>query len=94
MVWFREDGYEDVLKQLKQALCKCHALAFEARHSVATAQVSNSVLAFIKKLVTTFGVGVETATSSATSGGGGDAPVQLPSAGSESLARRFLCYFL
>ena len=31
MVWFRENWYEEVLRQLKQGLAKCHAVAFENR---------------------------------------------------------------
>ena len=31
MVWFRENWYEEVLRQLGQGLAKCHAVAFENR---------------------------------------------------------------
>ena len=31
MLWFRENWYEEVLRQLKQGLAKCHAVAFENR---------------------------------------------------------------
>lgn len=31
MVWFRETWYEEVLRQLKQGLAKCYAVAFENR---------------------------------------------------------------
>ena len=31
MVWFRENWYEEVLRQLKHGLAKCHAVAFENR---------------------------------------------------------------
>ena len=31
MVWFRENWYEEVLRQLKQGLAKCYAVAFENR---------------------------------------------------------------
>jgi hypothetical protein len=33
MVWFRENWYEEVLRQLKQGLAKCYAVAFENRAS-------------------------------------------------------------
>lgn len=31
MVWFRENWYEEVLRQLKQGLAKCYSIAFENR---------------------------------------------------------------
>lgn len=31
MVWFRENWYEEILRQLKQGLCKCYSIAFENR---------------------------------------------------------------
>ena len=31
MVWFRESWYEEVLRQLRLALAKCQAVAFENR---------------------------------------------------------------
>jgi len=33
MVWFRENWYEEVLRQLRQGLAKCYAVAFENRAS-------------------------------------------------------------
>ena len=33
MVWFRENWYEEVLRQLRQGLTKCYAVAFENRAS-------------------------------------------------------------
>ncbi|ESN91105.1 hypothetical protein HELRODRAFT_194551 [Helobdella robusta] len=69
MVWFRENCYEEVLRQLKQALSKCYTVAFESRGTVTDAQVTTNTLNFIKKIVSTFGVGVETsaaATAAAT----------------------------
>ncbi|XP_033101198.1 transformation/transcription domain-associated protein-like isoform X1 [Anneissia japonica] len=79
MVWFRETWYEEVLRQLKQALAKCQAVAFENRGAVAEAKVTPHMLSFVKKLVSTFGVGIENVSSVATT---------FSSAASESLARR------
>ena len=31
MVWFRENWYEEVLRQLRQGLAKCYVVAFENR---------------------------------------------------------------
>jgi hypothetical protein len=31
MVWFRECWHEEVLRQLRQVLTKCHQVAFETR---------------------------------------------------------------
>ncbi|XP_070565955.1 transformation/transcription domain-associated protein-like isoform X2 [Ptychodera flava] len=79
MVWFRENWYEEVLRQLRQALAKCQAVAFENRGAVAEAQVTPHTLNFVKKLVSTFGVGIENVSSVATT---------FSSSASESLARR------
>ncbi|XP_077979126.1 transformation/transcription domain-associated protein-like [Glandiceps talaboti] len=79
MVWFRESWYEEVLRQLRQALAKCQAVAFENRGAVAEAQVTPHTLNFVKKLVSTFGVGIENVSSVATT---------FSSSASESLARR------
>lgn len=57
MVWFRENWYEEVLRQLRQALAKCYAVAFENRQAVTDATITPHTMNFVRKLVTTFGVG-------------------------------------
>lgn len=79
MVWFRENWYEEVLRQLRQGLAKCYAIAFENRGAVSEASITPHTLNFIKKLVSTFGVGFENVSSVANT---------FSSAASESLARR------
>ncbi|KAJ8314001.1 hypothetical protein KUTeg_008562 [Tegillarca granosa] len=79
MVWFRENWYEEVLRQLRQGLAKCYAVAFENRGAVAEATITPHTLNFVKKLVSTFGVGIENVSSVTTT---------FSSAASESLARR------
>ncbi|WAQ94365.1 TRRAP-like protein [Mya arenaria] len=79
MVWFRENWYEEVLRQLRQGLAKCYAVAFENRASVADATITPHTLNFVKKLVSTFGVGIENVSNVVTT---------FSSAASESLARR------
>ena len=79
MVWFGENWYEEVLRQLRQALAKCYALAFDDRSSVAEAAITTHTMNFVRKLVTTFGVGIENVTSVTQT---------FSSAASESLARR------
>ncbi|XP_060086157.1 transformation/transcription domain-associated protein-like [Ylistrum balloti] len=79
MVWFRENWYEEVLRQLRQGLAKCYAVAFENRGAVADATITPHTLNFMKKLVSTFGVGIENVSSVTTT---------FSSAASESLARR------
>ncbi|XP_075538774.1 transcription-associated protein Nipped-A isoform X6 [Dermacentor variabilis] len=79
MVWFRENWYEEVLRQLRQGLAKCYAVAFENRGAVADATVTPHTLNFLKKLVSTFGVGIENVSSVTTT---------FSSTASESLARR------
>lgn len=80
MVWFRENWYEEVLRQLRQGLTKCYAIAFENRDTVNEAKITPHIFNFVKKLVSTFGIGVENISSSVTSA--------FISAASESLARR------
>uniref|UniRef100_A0A1Y1MXI9 FAT domain-containing protein n=3 Tax=Photinus pyralis TaxID=7054 RepID=A0A1Y1MXI9_PHOPY len=80
MEWFRENWYEEVVRQLRQGLAKCYAIAFENRESVNEAKITPHILNFVKKLVSTFGIGVENISSSTN--------VQFNSAASESLARR------
>ncbi|XP_035826346.1 transformation/transcription domain-associated protein isoform X2 [Aplysia californica] len=79
MVWFRENWYEEVLRQLRQGLEKCYGVAFENRASVTDATITPHTLGFIKKLVSTFGVGLENVNSTSSS---------LCGAASESLAHR------
>jgi transformation/transcription domain-associated protein len=57
MVWLRENWYEEVLRQLRQALVKCYAVAFENRQTVTDATITPHTMNFVKKLVMTFGVG-------------------------------------
>ncbi|XP_008557972.1 transformation/transcription domain-associated protein [Microplitis demolitor] len=84
MVWLRETWYEEVLRQLRQGLAKCHAIAYENRGAVSEATITPHTLNFVKKLVSTFGIGIEniSSTSSQTT------PQTFGSAASESLARR------
>ena len=58
MLWFRESCYEEVLRQLRQALAKCLALSFENRGNVADATITPHTINFVKKLVSTFGIGI------------------------------------
>uniref|UniRef100_T1JAK1 Transformation/transcription domain-associated protein n=1 Tax=Strigamia maritima TaxID=126957 RepID=T1JAK1_STRMM len=80
MVWFRENWAEEVLRQLRQGLAKCYAIAFENRGAVAEATITTHTMNFMRKLVSTFGVGVENVANSSS--------VTFASAVSESLARR------
>jgi transformation/transcription domain-associated protein len=57
MVWFRESWYEEVLRQLRQGLAKCYLIAFENRGAVSEATITPHTLHFVKKLVSTFGIG-------------------------------------
>ncbi|XP_027217728.2 transformation/transcription domain-associated protein isoform X2 [Penaeus vannamei] len=82
MVCFREYWDEVVLRQLRQALAKCYAVAFENSAAVSEANITPHTLSFVKKLVSTFGIGIENISSSVSGGG------QYGSAASESLARR------
>ncbi|XP_072379030.1 transcription-associated protein 1 [Diabrotica undecimpunctata] len=81
MEWFRENWYEEVLRQLRQGLTKCYAIAFENREGVNEAKITPHILNFVKKLMSTFGIGVENIISSSVN-------VTFNSAASESLARR------
>ncbi|XP_012269997.1 transformation/transcription domain-associated protein isoform X2 [Orussus abietinus] len=82
MVWFRETWYEEVLRQLRQGLAKCYAIAFENRGAVSEATITPHTLNFVKKLVSTFGIGIENISSSQNVNN------SFGSAASESLARR------
>ncbi|KFM75841.1 Transformation/transcription domain-associated protein, partial [Stegodyphus mimosarum] len=79
MVWFRENVYEEVLRQLRQALAKCYSVAYENATAVSEATVTPHTLNFVKKLVSTFGIGVENVSSVSTT---------ISTSVSESLARR------
>ena len=57
--WFRENWYEEVLRQLRQALAKCYTSAFEHRANVADTLISPHTHSFIRKMISTFGIGVE-----------------------------------
>lgn len=80
MEWFRENWYEEVLRQVRQGLVKCYAIAFENREAVNEAKITPHILNFVKKLMSTFGIGVEKISSLVN--------VTFNSAASESLARR------
>lgn len=80
MVWFRENWYEEVLRQLRQGLAKCYAIAFDNRASVNEATITPHTLNFVRKLVSTFGIGIENITNNTT--------MTVGSSASESLARR------
>jgi transformation/transcription domain-associated protein len=82
MVWFRENWYEEVLRQLRQGLTKCYAIAFENRGMVNEATITPHTLNFVKKLVSTFGIGIENISSSASNS------ASFNSSASESLAKR------
>lgn len=58
MEWFRENWYEEVVRQLRQGLAKCYAIAFENRENVNEAKITPHILNFVKKLVSTFGIGI------------------------------------
>lgn len=80
MVWFRENWYEEVLRQLKQGLAKCYAIAFDNRGAVNEATITPHTLNFVRKLVSTFGIGIENISNSTN--------IMTGSSASESLARR------
>jgi len=80
MVWFRENWYEEVLRQLRAGLAKCYAISFDNRASVSEATITPHTLNFVKKLVSTFGIGVENFNSSVSG--------NYSSAANESLHRR------
>lgn len=58
MIWFRENWYEEVLRQLRQGLTKCYGIAFENRGAVNDATITPHTLNFVNKMVATFGLGV------------------------------------
>ena len=80
MVWFRENWYEEVLRQLRQGLAKCYVIAFDNMSGVSEATITPHTLNFVKKLVATFGIGIENFSSGSSYSSG--------SAANESLVRR------
>lgn len=72
-------SHPQVLRQLQQGLAKCHSVAFEKSGAVSDAKITPHTLNFVKKLVSTFGVGLENVSNVST---------MFSSAASESLARR------
>lgn len=89
MVWFRENVYEEVVRQLRQGLSKCLVIAFDNRMNVSDATITPHTLNFVNKLVSTFGIGIENV-SGTISGGAGTTgeSANFSSAASESLLRR------
>ena len=83
MVWFRENWYEEVLRQLRQGLAKCYVIAFDNMGGVSEATITPHTLNFVKKLVATFGIGIENFSNS-----GSAASYTGSSASNESLVRR------
>merc|ERR1711860_236669 len=82
VVWFRENWYEEVLRQLRQGLAKCYIIAFDNMSGVSEATITPHTLNFVKKLVATFGIGIENFSP------GSSSPYQTGSAATESLVRR------
>ena len=82
MVWFRENWYEEVLRQLRQGLAKCYVIAFDNTTGVSEATITPHTLNFVKKLVSTFGIGIENFSSS------GSSTYSATNAANESLVRR------
>jgi transformation/transcription domain-associated protein len=80
MIWFRENWYEEVLRQLRQGLAKCYAIAFDNRGAVNEATITPHTLNFVRKLVSTFGIGIENISNNTN--------IMAGSSTSESLARR------
>ena len=83
--WFRENWHEEVLRQLRQGLAKCYSIAFENRNKVQDATVSPALLNFVRKLVATFGIGIENPLAQTNSTNQTNLNT---STASESLARR------
>merc|ERR1719510_1277300 len=81
MVWFGENWYEEVLRQLRQGLAKCYVIAFDNTTGVSEATITPHTLNFVKKLVSTFGIGIENFSSSGSS-------YSATNAANESLVRR------
>lgn len=77
--WTQMSAALQVLRQLQQGLAKCYSVAFEKSGAVSDAKITPHTLNFVKKLVSTFGVGLENVSNVST---------MFSSAASESLARR------
>lgn len=56
MGWFREKWYEEILRQLRQALAKCYALAFENSNAITESVITPHTQSFVEKLVASFGM--------------------------------------
>ena len=80
MVWFRENWYEEVLRQLRQGLAKCYVIAFDNMGGVSDATITPHTLNFVKKLVSTFGIGIESISPGSS--------YSATNAANESLVRR------
>ena len=85
MVWFRENWYEEVLRQLRQGLAKCHVIAFDNRGGVNDATITPHTLNFVKKLVSTFGIGIENFNSGVGASSGGVGSINNPAGNTGSL---------
>ena len=89
MVWLRENVYEEVLRQLRQGLAKCYIIAFDNRMTVSEATITPHTLNFVKKLVSTFGIGIENvANTMGNNSGGAGSNANYNSAANESLVKR------
>lgn len=62
--WFRENIFEENLHQLKQALTKCYALAFDNRMTINAATTTPHTLNFVRKLIANFTLVSENVTES------------------------------
>ena len=91
IVWFRENWYEEVLRQLKAGLAKCYAISFDNRATVSEATITPHMVNFVKKLVSTFGIGVENVQHSAAAAAAAAASVSGGgnySTGNDAIHRR------
>lgn len=59
--YLRENWYEEVLRHLRQGLAKCYSIAFENRFKVQETTATPALMNFVRKLVATFGIGIESA---------------------------------
>lgn len=67
MIWLRDYSYEEVQRQIQQALTKCYVSAFENAANISEQTVPPQTLNFVRKLVTTFGVGLSSNLQGSTS---------------------------
>lgn len=96
MTWFRENWCEEILRQLRQCLAKCNNIAFENRDNVAETKITTYILNYFKKLINTFGIGLDSTSYNTSSFNVGDLNNQTPNkttrnlytTTSESLAMR------